>query len=78
MMSLKVSTSLDQNLFRKARREALRQGREVSEILEDALDRYLLERETTPGVVAASWATIPLSADGVQQILAEEDDLLDD
>jgi hypothetical protein len=77
-MRLKVSTPIDEGLVKKARREALRQGRQLSEILEEALDRYLIERGSPRGgVVAASWGAIKLDAETVKRILEEEDDLLD-
>ena len=77
-MTLKVNADLDAGLVRKARREALRQGRELSEILEEALDRYLIERGSPRGgVVAASWAAIKADEETVKLVLDEEDDLLD-
>ena len=77
-MSSKVSTSIDERLVQKASREAVRQGRQLSEILEEALDHYLVARGAPRGgVVAASWGVIPLDAEAVQRLLDEEDDLLD-
>lgn len=77
-MTLKVNADMDANLVRKAKREALRQGKELSEILEEALDRYLIERGSPRGgVVAASWGGIKLDAETVKRILDEEDGLLD-
>lgn len=42
----KVSTILDEHLFRRAKLEAARQGKQLSTILGDALDRYLSEAGT--------------------------------
>jgi hypothetical protein len=77
-MTLKVNADLDAGLVRKAKREALRQGKELSEILEEALDRYLIERGSPRGgVVAASWGAIKADAETVKRILDEEDGLFD-
>jgi hypothetical protein len=51
----KVSTLLDEHLFRRAKLESLRQRKQLSEILGEALERYLGDsgsRTATTGVVA--------------------------
>ena len=75
-MTQKVNADLNASLVRKAKREALRQGKELSEILEEALDRYLVERGSPrAGVVASSWGAIKADEETVRRILDEEDGL---
>ncbi|HEY3353842.1 MAG TPA: hypothetical protein VGQ83_11380 [Polyangia bacterium] len=77
-MSLKVTTPLDEVLVRRAEREAQRQGRALSDIVEEALDRYLIEHGAPRGgAVAQSWGAIRLDPAIVQQLLDEDDGLLD-
>ena len=67
-MTQKVKADLNASLVRKAKREALRQGKELSQILEEALDRYLIERgPPRVGVVASSWGAIKADAETVRR-----------
>ena len=79
-MRQKVSTLLEEALFRRAKLLAVRKGMQISEILGEALRRYL-DDEGSPegmgGVVNHSFAIINLDKDQVRAVLEEEDDLLD-
>lgn len=76
----KISTLLDEHLFRRAKLESIRQGKQLSEILGVALERYLADsgsRRATTGVVAGSWAVLKLDRRKVGRILNDEDGLFD-
>ena len=79
-MRQKVSTLLEETLFRRAKLLAVRKGMQISEILGEALARYL-DDEGSPegmgGVVRHSFAIINLDKDKVRAVLEEEDGLLD-
>jgi len=79
-MRQKVSTLLEERLFRRAKLLAVRKGMQISEILGEALQRYLDEEgspEGMGGVVSHSFAIINLEKDKVRAVLDEEDGLLD-
>jgi hypothetical protein len=69
----KVGTVLDESLYRRARLEAARRARPISEILAEALEDYLKRRgrHDEPGVVADTWAVLSLDRTRVKQILEE-------
>jgi hypothetical protein len=77
-MRRKVGTVLDEALFRRARVESARQGRTISEVLEEALVSYLERqgRHEASSVVADTWAVLSLERARVKQILREEEGLL--
>ena len=78
-MQRKVSTQLDEALFRRARLEAVRQGRPISAIIGEALRKYLDESGTPAGLggaVAASWGVLSATPRDVVAIMREEDDFL--
>jgi len=78
-MQRRVSTQLDDVLFRRARLEALRQGRPISAIVGDALRKYLDDSKTpggAGGVVAASWGALGAPTRTVAAILRDEEDFL--
>ena len=61
---------MEESLFRRAKLEAARQGRPMSAILEDALERYFSEREgrgAQAPEVAESWGAIALPPDVVRR-----------
>lgn len=79
-MRRKFSTLLDQSLYDRTRREAIRQGRQIADVVCEALARYLDSKAVASGpegVVAASWGVLPLPAEQVRALLAEESGLLD-
>jgi hypothetical protein len=71
----KVSTLLDAALYRRAKLEAVRQGKQVSEILGEALAAYLAERggRSGAGVVAETWGTIPVRQAALKMVMEEDD-----
>ena len=80
MARRKVSTVLDDHLFRRAKLESVRQRKPVSEILGEALERYLSEagsRAATAGVVSETWGVLKLDRRKVDRLLEEEGGLLD-
>ena len=79
-MRRKVSTLLDESLFRRTRLESARQGRQISEIVGEALDRYLSQASDRPAslhVVADSWGVLRVKPALVRRVLREEPDLFD-
>ena len=80
MTRRKVSTLLDEHLFRRAKLESVRQRKQVSEILGHALERYLAEtsgRLATTGVAAETWGMLKLDRRKVDRLMADEDGRLD-
>ena len=80
MARRKVSTILDDHLFRRAKLESVRRRKQVSEILGEALERYLAEtgsRVVTTGVVAETWGVLKLDRGKVDRLLEDEGGLLD-
>ena len=78
-MRQKVSTLVEDSLYRRVRLEAVRQDRQIADIVGDALRRYLDERGAPQGagVVAASWGSIPADPELLRVVLEDEDGLLD-
>lgn len=75
-MKKKISTVVDEALFRRTKVEALRQDAQISDVISEALEAYLAEKGSPRGpggVVARSWAAIPLDREQVDAILAEEE-----
>jgi hypothetical protein len=79
-MRRKISTILDDRLFRRAKLESIRQGKPISQLLGEALETYL-EREggrhATAGVVAETWAVVDVDRRRVKRMLAEEEGVLE-
>lgn len=76
----KISTILDEHLFRRAKLESVRQGKRFSEILGEALEQYLTgtgSRRASTGVVADSWGVLKVDRATVTRLLAHEEVLLD-
>src|SRR5437764_626623 len=79
-MRRKFSTLLDEHLYDRARLEASRQGKQIADVVGEALTEYLDERSALvgpAGVVAGSWGALRLPLERVRQILADEEGLLD-
>jgi len=79
-MRRKVSTVLDEHLFRRAKLESVRQRKQVSEILGEALERYLAEVGSATasfGVVAETWGVLKLDRRKIDRLIADEEGLLD-
>jgi hypothetical protein len=80
MARRKVSTLLDEHLFRRAKLESVRQRKQVSQILGEALQRYLSDTGSPPitvGVVAESWGVLKLDRRKVKALLEDEAGLFD-
>jgi len=79
-MRRKFSTLLDERLYDRTRCEAIRQGRQIADVVGDALAKYLDSTAVASGpegVVAESWGILKLPAQQVRELLVEEDGLLD-
>lgn len=76
-MKRKVSTVMEESLFRRAKLEAARQGRPLAAILEEALTRYFDQPSSRPPgykTVDECWGALCAPAELVRQIMEEEDD----
>jgi hypothetical protein len=76
-MRRKVSTIMEESLFRRAKLEAARQGRPLAALLEEALERYFDHPPTRPSgykTVDESWGALSLPAEVVREIMEEEED----
>ena len=75
----KVSTVLDEQVFRRTKVEAARQGKQISEVIGEALVVYLAESGAPAegGMVARSWGALALDRERVRALIDEEDGLLD-
>lgn len=79
-MRQKVSTILDEGLYRRAKLESIRQGRPLSDILGEALESYLLEKKSPGGlggIVSSTWGSVRSSPGVVRRLMQEEDDLFE-
>lgn len=79
-MRRKVSTLLEDNLYRRVKVESSRQGKQISDIIGEALESYLNDGSksgSSLNVVRDSWAVMKLPASRVKKILQEEDALFD-
>lgn len=75
-MRKKVSTLLDEGLYRRAKLEAALRGKQVSEILGEALEKYLNEESRTGrslDAVEETWGSVKVSREELDEIMAEED-----
>lgn len=76
----KVSTILDEHLFRRAKLESVRQRKPLSAILGEAIERYLTaagRARATGGVVAETWAVLKVDRRTVDRLITTEEGLLD-
>jgi hypothetical protein len=75
----KISTLIDPGLYRRVKLESVRMNKQISEIVGEALERYLEGKgRRHAGVVEDTWAAIRLPAAEVRAILEEEEEgLLD-
>jgi len=79
-MRRKFSTLLEESLYDRTRHEAIRQGKQIADVVCDALAAYLDSKAAAfspQGVVAESWGVLALPAQQVRELLSEEDGLLD-
>jgi len=78
-MRIKISTLLEDSLFRRTKMESARQGKQISEVVAEALDLYLSQKGRSiagTGAVSESWNVLPLAPRKIRRILDEEDGIL--
>lgn len=76
----KVSTLLDDHLYRRAKLEAIRQRKQVSEIVGEALEQYLTQAghsQATTSVVAKGWGTIKIDRRTLARLMKDEPGVFD-
>ena len=77
-MRRKVSTIMDDALFRRDKVEAARQDRPLSAILEEALSAYLTttmgKRPPGGSLVEASWGAMAAPPELIRAIMEDDDD----
>ena len=77
-MRRKVSTIMDDALFRRAKVEAVRQNRPLSSILEEALTRYFAEQLPQRGPqyrsVSETWGAMAAPPELIREIMEDEDE----
>ena len=79
-MRQKVSTLLDDSLIRRVKLQAVREGKQISEVLGDAVEAYLAGKGDVPdprGAVAATWGLLKIDKKRVRRILEDEGGLFD-
>ena len=55
-MKQKFGTAIEPGILRRAKRQAADEGRSLSDLIQDALDRYLMGRTPTPVQREAAYA----------------------
>ena len=78
-MRTKVGTVLDAGLLRQARSVAVREGKRLNQVLEEALAEHLKRKfaGARGGVAARTAGSLKLSRHQVDRILREEPGILD-
>ena len=79
-MRQKFSTLLEESLVERTRGEAVRQGKQIADIVHEALAAYLDGQAAAfgpKGAVTGSWGVLPMPTRQVRELLAEEDELPD-
>ena len=72
----KVGTVLDEGLYRRTRMVAAAQGKQISQVLSEALALYLADNGApapTDSVVADTWGVLSLDPAQVRTIMEDED-----
>lgn len=70
---------MEDALYRRLKLESMRQGRQIAEIVGDAVESYLREKggRATTGAVAESWGVLRIDRKKLRRVLSEEEGLLD-
>ncbi len=76
-MRRKFSTVLDAALYRRVKFAAVQQGRQVSDVISEALTAYVEGAAAGSGVVSSTWGSLPVERDLVARVLNEEPGLLE-
>ena len=71
-MKRKVGTTLDEQLYRRAKAAARQQGRSLNEIIAEALERTLSRTAGRPSLVAETKGTYTISARALRRVLEED------
>lgn len=71
-MKRKIGTTLDEQLYRKAKEAARQQGRSLNELIGEALERSLSSATSRASVVAETKGTYTISARGLRRVLDED------
>ncbi|MGQ0569584.1 MAG: hypothetical protein ACT4P5_08655 [Armatimonadota bacterium] len=71
-MKRKVGTTLDAGLYRRAQEAARQQGRSLSDMLEEALERFLSSQMSRASVVSDTKGTFKVSAKMLRAVLEED------
>jgi hypothetical protein len=79
MMRTKIGTALDRELLKRARSMAVREGKQLSQIIEEALSEHLArKRAPKDSIVARTRGSLSLPKEEVDRILRDEPGLFDD
>ena len=80
-MKQKFSTVLDRGLFRRLKLESARQGKQMSELVGEALEFYLRPSKGIAGetgrVVDATWGSLSVDRETLRELMHDEESLLD-
>jgi hypothetical protein len=79
-MKQKFSTIIEVGLLRKLRLESVKQGKQINELVSEALEYYLRRPKTPaerPGVVASTWDSMPVDRKTLRKLMQEEESLFD-
>jgi len=68
----KVGTTLDEQLYRRAKEAARQQGRSLNELIAEALERTLSSAASRASVVVETKGTYTISARGLRRALEED------
>ena len=71
-MKRKVGTTLDENLYLKAKDVARLEGRSLNEVIAEALERFLASRRSGVSVVKETRGTFHASAKTLRTVLEED------
>ncbi len=71
-MKRKVGTTLDEDLYRRAKASARRQGRGLNEMIAEALERFLSSQASRASVVRETRGTYKVSARVLHAVLEED------
>jgi hypothetical protein len=78
-MKVKVGTALDPELLRRARAVALREGKRLNQVIEEALSEHLIRKSSASAapVTARTAGCLRLPKSKVDRLLREEPGILD-
>jgi len=68
----KIGTTLDEDLYRRVKASAQRQGRDLNEVIAEALERFLGSQTSRASVVRDTQGTYKVSARALRAVLEED------